>query len=363
MLGLRDYLTIFRRRKWWVLGSLMVVISASLLWTGTITPRFRSEAHVVVRDPASFSEESSAVTINLATEAEWAASAPVADLVREQLGLGDAVSTRAVLEPLTVDVAPATVSTTPPEILIISYVHADPAVAQERTQAFADAYLQFRYRQFVDSREASMGVIEEQIQELEEQLGEVERKIADTRDEDRQAVMQAQADSLTSQIGSSRQQLAQLSPAMLGEVGRVLQPAYFPSSSSGGSYVRNGALALFIGLGLGVALAFLREKLDDSLRGRDDLESNARAPVLAVVPRMHSSKWRAEPVLAVLSEPNSAAAEAYRALRISVALEASRHETRTLLGACAGVGEGESTTTANLGVSVVQSGKGVVTVS
>ena len=71
---------------------------------------------------------------------------------------------------------------------------------------------------------------------------------------------------------------------MIQSGGQVVQPAFLPSAPSNAGVVRNGFLALIVGLAIGTGTAFLRERLDDRVRDREDLEKHLGAPVLAVVP-------------------------------------------------------------------------------
>ncbi|MGH2657975.1 MAG: CpsD/CapB family tyrosine-protein kinase [Actinomycetota bacterium] len=117
-----------------------------------------------------------------------------------------------------------------------------------------------------------------------------------------------------------------------------------------------------MGLALGVGLAFLRERLDDRLRGRGDLEARAGAPVLAVVPHASSWKKRKEARLVTVTEPRSAPSEAYRTLRTSLLFTASQKGVRKVVITSSQDEEGKTTTVANLGMVLAQAGKRVVLV-
>jgi len=107
----------------------------------------------------------------------------------------------------------------------------------------------------------------------------------------------------------------------------------------------------------------LRERLDDRMRGRDELESVTASPVLAVVPRVPLWRKGQSPVLVSLIQPQSAAAEAYKTLRTALLYVVQQNDLKVLLITSPQAGEGKTATTANLGVTLAQAGKKVVMVS
>ncbi|HEY2804109.1 MAG TPA: polysaccharide biosynthesis tyrosine autokinase, partial [Actinomycetota bacterium] len=123
------------------------------------------------------------------------------------------------------------------------------------------------------------------------------------------------------------------------------------------------AMGLFLGLFVGCGWALVDDRLDDSLRGRDDLEEAMGLPVLAAIPKVESWKDRDGVRLVSIQEPRSPTSEAYRTLRTNVMVAAARNDVKTILVSSALEGEGKTTTAANLAVTLAQSGKRVVLVS
>ena len=95
----------------------------------------------------------------------------------------------------------------------------------------------------------------------------------------------------------------QLTPQPTVDPGQILAPANLPESPSSPSYLLNVAVALFVGLALGLGWAFLRERLDERLRYRTDLEQRLDAPVLAVIPKIRDWKDRAQTNLVTAERP------------------------------------------------------------
>src|SRR5262249_46286242 len=124
-----------------------------------------------------------------------------------------------------------------------------------------------------------------------------------------------------------------------------------------------GALGLVAGIALGIALAFLRERLDDSLRGRLDLETNVGAPVLAVIPRVPGWRNKHQARLVTREQPKSAVAEAYPTLRTSASFTSVQRGLKAIMITSPEAGEGKTTTAANLSLVLADAGKRVVLVS
>jgi capsular polysaccharide biosynthesis protein len=67
---------------------------------------------------------------------------------------------------------------------------------------------------------------------------------------------------------------------------RVWEEATPPSAPTSPEPVRNGALALVLGGLLGIGLAFLLERLDDSWRSPEEVEQIMGAPTLGAIPQL-----------------------------------------------------------------------------
>ncbi|CAN5527305.1 hypothetical protein BH24ACT26_BH24ACT26_09120 [soil metagenome] len=359
-----DYRAILLSRKWWVIVTVIVVVGTALYGTLSEEAIYNSESTVLVQEPAptqlGFAPEPD---INLETETQLVSSPQVAEIAAENLGLDEEVSSGELLAGLTAEASAGAARNEPPEILIIGYLHPDPGTAQERASAFADAYFQFRYDQLLESKRASAEAIEAQISDIEADLTEAQQSLGNDDTITTDALAEARVDSLATQLSLLRQQLAQLTPPTREQVGYVIQPAYLPSTPINRDFKRNAALGLFVGVTLGIGIALIRERLDDHLGGRDDLESSSGTTVLGVVPRKKRLGRKNPTGLVVLSEPNSPMAEAYRALTLAVAPAASKRGIKSLLITSPSPQEGKTTTTANLGVTLAQTGKGVILVS
>ncbi|MFM8684142.1 MAG: polysaccharide biosynthesis tyrosine autokinase, partial [Chthoniobacterales bacterium] len=123
------------------------------------------------------------------------------------------------------------------------------------------------------------------------------------------------------------------------------EPASFPSKPK---VWLNMALAVVVGLIVGVGLAFFLEYLDTSVKTMEDVESFLQVPVLAVIPQnIH---------VLVQTPDASVDAEAYRILRTNLEFNRKSSDANTVTFVSGGAGEGKSTTLANLAYTFAQGG-------
>jgi succinoglycan biosynthesis transport protein ExoP len=139
----------------------------------------------------------------------------------------------------------------------------------------------------------------------------------------------------------------------------LVTPASLPTKPSNPNYAIDLAAALIVGLALGIGSAALRDYLDDNLRGPLDVEAQAAAPVLAVIPAFRVGKRQRSDRLVMVTNPDSVVAEAYRNLRTRVVQAATAKGTKTLL-VTSPAWEDRSTVAANLSAALAQRGCDVV---
>jgi capsular exopolysaccharide synthesis family protein len=128
-------------------------------------------------------------------------------------------------------------------------------------------------------------------------------------------------------------------------------------------------LGVFIGLGLGVGYAFLREFFDNTVKAVEHLERKGLT-ILGIIPDMvganpkNSVKKMATPSkggtdfkrrLITYEDPKSPISESYRSLRTNISYASTIDEKiKSLLISSSQPGEGKSTTTANLAIAFAQ---------
>ena len=364
---LRDYLAVFKRQFALILAIALLGAAAAAAYTFRRTPVYESNASVLVRaittnafDPGSRVD----TQLNMFNQRQLAQSEPVAAVAAKSLKT--TATPAQLLEHVKVDV-PAN-----SQILRIKYRDTVPLTAQHGADAFARAYLAFREADARAQAKASQTTIQQDAARLQKQASEAEKAISDP-DADSNARQAAQA-RLTSINNRLQPLLAQLNGFLALDFtpGTVIAPAALPDSPASPNSRLDVGIGLLVGLFLGVVLAFVRDRTDDRLRGREDLAERLDRPVLATVPPLSKRvrqegklRWkrRHKNSLVTLEQPNSPAAESYRTLRTRLARLASQLDINSVMVVSAGVGEGKSTTAANLAVVLSETGKDVLLVS
>lgn len=352
---LREALAVVWLRKWSILTITLLTVGVALLVSSRQTPVYESQVRVLVIPVSGVGTESIPIpTPNLATEAQLIRSVAVAELVADDLGIPG--PPRELLGNLGVD------QPTDTEILEVSYRHAEPRQAQQRAAAFADAYIDFRIETATQAILSRARNIEEQIAELTEDFNVINRQLQDLPEDDpNRGPLEARVNLLSAQIVPLQLELVSLPDEVT--VGRIIQPAALPSSPVSPNHAVNGIFGLIAGLGLGVGLAFLRDRLSERLRSSEEAESYLEAPILAAIPRVASWRRRKEPFLVTAVQWRSPAAEGYRVLRTNVLSAASSLGVKSIAITSAHAGEGKSATAANLAVVLARAGKNVSLVS
>ena len=139
---------------------------------------------------------------------------------------------------------------------------------------------------------------------------------------------------------------------------RIIDPAQIPRSPIGPNRGFNILFAAFMGLALGVGLAFFLEYVDTSVRTPEDIK-RIQIPYMGFIPRFYSNNHLE---LIVQEDPKSLISEAYRTLRTAVLFSGSKPSPQLIQVTSAGPQEGKTITTANLATVMAQSGSRVLIV-
>jgi succinoglycan biosynthesis transport protein ExoP len=207
-----------------------------------------------------------------------------------------------------------------------------------------------------------LGSLDQQIASLDGVLGKFGRQLEKVPAVEVQfARLKRRTDLLTNidQLVQQRLQEARIQEAVEDPSVRVVESAVLPDRPIAPRPLRNLGLGGFLGLLLGVGLAFVREYSDRTLHPDDDVESLVGAPVLARVPPVAEAakrKARRPEGLIAARDGRSLPAEAFRALRTNVRYTRAGEGTSEILVTSPGARDGKSLTASNLAVTMAQQG-------
>jgi polysaccharide biosynthesis transport protein len=150
----------------------------------------------------------------------------------------------------------------------------------------------------------------------------------------------------------------------------VIDPAEVPIKPAEPRILLNVAVACFLGMFGGVGLALLLENLDNTITAPESGDTLANMPMLGVVPHMTLSGNRSHKQVSgaeadlpfLLSGPDSQFAEALRALRTTLLLSSPGAPPKVIIVSSAAPGEGKTTMSINLALTLAQKGARVLLV-
>lgn len=368
-LDLREFLQTLRRRKLIVVASLVVVLGASLGLSYAQKPRYAAAAKLLlVRSRANqslFNNNGQFVAgPSVQTEIEVIKTEPVQQLVRKKIGAAPPVQVSAIGQT---------------ELIVVRAESERPQRAADIANAYAQSYIDFRRTQATDELTANSQQLEQKIAEFQKQIEDLGSQLdaapicVDTRTTATACAQRTNIEqfvtvrraSLISQQANFRERLDQLQvdSEIASGGGQLVTPASPPAEPFSPKPMRAGILGVFMGLVLGFGLAFLVEYLDDSIKGKEELERAVPGiGTIGLIPQV--ADWRAKEKsrLVSLSDPTSPGAEAYRILRTSIQFLGIERQTKVIQMTSASAQEGKTTTLSNLAVAFANSGLRTVVV-
>lgn len=338
---LREYLRVLRRRKVVVVLATLATVAGALAVSALQTPMYAATAKLLLqpRVPELVLEASPGQRIDparvLLTEIQVIESLPVRERV-----LAD--------EP-----AAPTVSATPvgqTDVVALRVESPDAGLAARAANLYAAAYIDHRREQDVQGLREALAAVDQQIINLR-------AAVAAASDADRPGL----EDTLR-QRQETRENLDLSIQSRTGGA-QLVNQALVPSDPFSPDLLRNGALALVVGLLLGAGLAFLRDYLDDSIKTKEDLErASGNLPTLGLIPVVGTWRTNEEARVVSIAQPSSRTAEAYRTLRTAVQFIGVDKPIRIIQVTSPWAMEGKTTTISNLGVALARAGFPVVIV-
>jgi capsular exopolysaccharide synthesis family protein len=371
-----EYLTVLKRRWPVIVVSVAIAMGIVAAIDLTTTPVYQASAQLLLQSKQS--------------ESIFQPSAQVVDPTRavqnelkiiNSLAIRDAVKQANDGRAITISAA----SGGEDDIIILSATDTDPVVAAEKVNLYAETYQTERLNAIVADLAQSKEVLSQQINDYQKQIDDLNTPLADLDEriknlpvdsteyvaavQERERLnnrIASERDELQTQLNDYQQrlQILQLSERLTTTGGiQILNPATVPSSPVSPKLIRDLVQAAFLGLFIGIGLAFLLDQLDDSVRAPSDVERVSKGlPTLGLIPTDDDWKNRDEPRLTTVTAPMSVTAEAYRGIRTSLQYLALNRQMAVIQLTSANSGEGKTSTVANLAVAFADAGMSVVVI-
>ncbi len=214
-------------------------------------------------------------SINLDTEAQLVNSGAVA-----QKAAGLLRTTRSPID-LAHDVSVVVPANT--TVLVVTFQAPTPADAQAGSHAFAEAYLRNR-------QETAQNLLNQQIKSLTTKVGQLTKALADINARLAQAPPASSNESNLQSLRSNSQNQMNALTSRLNELttttvgaGSIISDARLPDTPSSPNSMVNIATGGMIGLLIGLAASYLRERFDRRLRTATEVRDRGHIAVLAAL--------------------------------------------------------------------------------
>jgi len=277
-------------------------------------------------------------------------------------------------------------------LVTVSAVSGDPALAAAIANTLAERYVEQNLENNISLSKSLLKAVEGKsasdasmeslpavvnsplIQTLKGQLADLKGEWADLNkryqiEHPRMVQLKARIDETTKQIDSEVRHIVesvriQLSGEFKGNNVRIVDRARVPARPARPRKAMVSALALFLGLMVGFAVAFAVDRWDLTVRSLEDVEHFVRMPCLAVIQVYPGVGARSgDKYAAVWDDMQSVAAEGFRNLRTAVSFRLSAVKGPPVIQVTSSVQEeGKSFVSANLARAFAQAGEKVLLV-
>ncbi len=364
---LKDYINVIRKRKWWVIASILLVTGAALLYSfflqGTL---YQASSWVVIKEKPLESTVLEETISELSTQPERSLQTQVELLKTKEMA-------KKVVEALQLDLSPpglmAKINVEPlsnTNIIVIKATDRYPELARDIANQYANVYQEWRrsenVKEIAKARAEVWEVLQSTKDEAIELSREIEARFGNQAIPEELKVEQQIAYNYYVDLQRIYRELSISEDLMSGGL-EVIVDEDVPTSPVSPRPVRNGVLAFFLGAILGLGLAFLVDYLDDSIESRDEVQRLYEAPVLGEIPRYRELEGeQRRSSLVMVSEPKSPVAESFRALRTNIQYVNYERRLKVLMVTSAGPAAGKTFVLANLSVSLAEAGHRVIAV-
>ena len=346
------------RRQWWVLLQAVVVVGAGAAFMASRIPPnpYQATATFLVK-PDSTDPTSGVTNMStfLSTDKRLLTSEGVAAEVARRLGGGrTADQARGSIKVF----SDASVSA----IAIVAF-GPDPETPVLTANTFANVFIETQANQRTTALRTRATQLDDQVKTLDDRITQLTKDLAAQTGAgaDTTALLAAKEAAIRqySTVADQQQQVL-TALAIQPSLAELIEPAKVPFQAPTPSVPVRGALGAVMGLVFGVAVAVIRELLDDKLRSPEDASRLADANVLVELPKGPRKALEGVPVF---DGTNGAMAEALRSLRTTVQFLGIERPIRAVAVTSPEMGDGKSTVAVNLAAAYAMAGSRTLLVS
>lgn len=358
---LRDYLNIVRARKWVIIQAVVIVTLTAMIASVLQRPIYEGEAKLLISETGASTELFTSLGLDISSQAERGLQTqvqlmqvrPLLENTIRSLDLG--LTPEQLAEKITVSAVGQT------NIVTVVARDNDSEVASRIANTLAEEFVAWSRDYRRESINAAADEVASRLEVAKSDILDLGRKIQSEGKSDELSAELAIATGNYTTLAAKLEELRINAQLETGS-GRVVSPAVVSEDPVEPSPLRNSALGLAVGLLFGLGMAFLYEYLDNTIKSSEEAEKLLGVPVLGIIPAERYEKDERRRA-SIITNPSSAAAEAYRVLRNNLDYINFEHDIKTLLITSAAPAEGKSTVAANLAAGLSQAGKKVVLVA
>ena len=319
----RRYLAAIRRSRGLIAAVVAIVTGTVVLVSAILPNNYQAEATLVldVTDPIFGVSDTETVIRQLQTLNAQIDSVPVRDAAAEVLGITDPEELETKFE-----------SSVDPEanLITISATDRDPEDAALIANTVAEVFINLDTKQ--------------QRERLRLQLSQANQQLA--------VAPPAEAAALEQQIGSLRAQISSQATELT-----LVEQAEVPDAPSSPLPLRNGFLAFFASLFLGIIIALVRDQLRPGITSPRELSRTTGFPILASLPYVGTKFTRNRNVISAIEH------ETYQSLAAGLRFTVPAGSGKLILVTSSVHGEGKTTVAARVGRMLAQSGSRTLLIS
>ncbi len=353
---LRTYWAILVRRKWVIAIAMILTTIVATAVSLLTTPTYIASTTVRVATFGSGIADSSKADINysqllMSTYASILTSGNVRSEIKEQLDLEAFPQLKAELIPNT-------------ELMKIKGEAENADTARDIANVGAQLLIEKSQELYTGGGQSTQDILGQQIEEtkieLDDARAEYDRLLTESPEDAAGITAASQSIALKERtyFGLLEQyESVRVNEALRSNAVSIVEPAYSPNNPSNPRHNVNIVLGVLVGLVAGMGLALLIENLDNTLYTTRQIEAVTELPTVAKIP-LTNEKMK---IIRVGSEYQPEV-EAIRRLRTNIFASDTTSSPQVIMVTSAERGEGKSTITANLAVSIAQSGRKVVVV-